>query len=637
MIDKIISYTIIVFFIIFPFFYLPITAESYEYNKMALLVLTDLVLIALTAVKIYQKRALEINKNPFTLPLFFLSVIFIISTLFQSPNIVVTLTTPLSTATIAAGFIFFLLLVLNLEGESIQNFVSFLIVDACLISVFILSQKLGIFPDNSYTPAGTLLSTAAFLSVITVYLLVKIINTLILKTDRDPQIIILHLLALLLTGGTAVFLTVQLATVQKPTILPFAFGWIIFLEVIKNLRTFALGVGPANFVTAFSLVKPVAFNNTPYWNLVFNSSSSFFLNLVTETGVFAGLFYLAILLKSLRLFKSPSGITLLFTLLLLIFLPANMTVFITAVILLAASSHHKPPAEISLKRFGILSSLIFLPVILLLAVSLYFGTKFYWAEVSFKESLDATLNGRGDLAYKLQNEAIVLNSSMDRYRVAFSRTSLALANAIASKSKLSDTDKQNIPNLVKQSIDQARTAVVLNRTNEINWDNLGRVYSALIGYAQGAENWAAYSFQQKLILDPTNPNTYLALVGLNLELNKFAEAEFLAGRAAALKPDLANAYYFLNLALQGQKKYKEAYNALQKAYSLLQPDSADSKKVAGELEELKKLVPKEATGAAQTETPARQTQNLKETPASTSAIQNLPEGLPTISLQQPPN
>ncbi|MBI3379677.1 hypothetical protein HY029_02910 [Candidatus Gottesmanbacteria bacterium] len=685
MIEKIIKYITVCFFILFPIFYLTITPESYEYNKMMLLVLTTSALLSLTVFKIAGQKPITITRNVFTFPIFFLSAIYLISSLFQSPNIILTLITPLSTSTIVAGFLFFILITYNLESQYIQKMISFLVLDACLISLFVLLQQVEMIPNNSFTPAGTLLSTTMFLAIISVYLLTKIVSYIkqskipILKTvlnapndraifeddtawqvqrnqDRagvsekfgietaSKENIILYLLAFLLITGTTVFLVIKLATTAKPILLPFTFGWIILLEVLKNIRTFLLGVGPANFVAAFSLTKPVAFNNTPFWNIIFTSSSSFFLNMATETGIFGGLFYIVILLKSIKLLKSPNmnhelstTITLLFSLLIQVFLPANMTVFITTIILLAAVGREKQDQVFPLHRVGWIVYIMILPIIFIVGIIGYYSGKFYLAEVKFKQSLDATLNNQGQLVYNLQNQAITLNPAIDRYHVAFSRTSLALANAISAKKELSDIDKQNIPNLVKQAIDQARNAILLNRLNEINWDNLGRVYSSLIGYAQGSENWAAYSFQQKLILDPFNPNTYLALTGLNLQLNKFTEAENLSRRAINLKPDLANAHYFLNLSLKGQKKYKEAYTELQKASSLLQADTEDGKKVAAELKELEKLVPKEEVTGSRTENTPNKSQTFEVNEATSSALQNTPDTLPTIALPQIPS
>ncbi|MCJ7739806.1 hypothetical protein MUP32_00620, partial [Candidatus Microgenomates bacterium] len=88
---------------------------------------------------------------------------------------------------------------------------------------------------------------------------------------------------------------------SKPYLLPFSYGLKIALEVMKDLKSLLLGIGPTNFMTAFTLGKSASINSTPFWNVIFTSSSSFFLNLVTESGLIAGTIYLFLFFKSLRL------------------------------------------------------------------------------------------------------------------------------------------------------------------------------------------------------------------------------------------------------------------------------------------------------------------------------------------------
>lgn len=649
MLDFAINKIILIFLILFPVFYLPITSESYEYNKMALLIVTVFLLFFLSILNIAKKRHITRRKSTFGIPLLLLAGIVSISTLFQSPNIVLALTTPLSVSTIVAGSILYFVLVHADMEDKIGRFMQILVFEAVIIAIFVILSFTGILPTSSFSPVGSLVSTFSFLSGILIYLISFIVAELMdkkLNWRYKITSLIPHIISFIFLLGTNVFLLSQLVTDKKPLILPFSFGWIIFLETLKSLRTLIFGVGSANFMTAFSLTKPFSFNATPQWNIIFTQSSSFVLNLATEAGLIAGLIYLIILFKSFRLLSSstsanlPYRISLIFVLILQIFLPSGMALFILTIILLYLSADKSKISEFSFARtlLAKLSAFTIIPIIVAVcAAVLYFAGKFYLAEVYFKNSLDHLVNKDGTAVYKDQDRAIAINPYLDRYHVAFSQTNLVLADNLAAKKDLSSTDKQNIPNLVKQAIDHARTAVILNRTNELNWDNLARVYSGLIGYAQGAENWSDYSFRGKLALDPTNPNTYIALSTLNLSLKNFPEAENMARRAVSLKPDLANAYYYLNLSLQGQKKYKEAYSELKVASSLVKPDSTDGKKIAGELEQLAKLVPKEETAApAQITGAPNAVQNLATDQATSSAIQNLPDQLPTISLPQLP-
>ncbi|MBM3283486.1 hypothetical protein FJY90_04485 [Candidatus Gottesmanbacteria bacterium] len=822
MISYLLKAIIYAFFFLFPLFYLPITSESYEYNKMALLLFVILVSVFLYSLKAVSQKSIIIIKSSFGTLLALLGAIALISTFLQSPNPAVSLATPLSATTLSLAPFLYLLLVYffhNLEksGSRSDNtyFLTIFVFNSILLSIFVILLYTGFLPKSQFTPAGNLLSTTMYLSVIAVYLISYLINYFltrkaegensklksqnaklsvrqaqdpeyiegqlktqnleeretkpkvsILETDliesqilnipflnfrtgdtiggftlngftmkgtpskgavrladehlmgvnrgrtrklesgekldtealynsekfvseelpnkdksdtealdtskksvsgklRDDEqsdaetlpepenftadssssIFIFYLISLVIIILALILLVFHLLTDQKPLILPFLYGWSIFLEVAKNLRTLLLGVGPANFITAFTLTKPLSFNYAPFWNVIFTSSSSFVLNLATEIGAISALIYLFLLLKSLKLLtavnqqaanKLPCLLSLIFALILQLVLPGNMSVFILTVILFALASEKKEIARINLSPLKRFSYLLILPVMILIIIVIYFSGRAYLAEVVFKKSLDALLNNQGKQAYDLQNQAISLNPFIDRYRLVYSQTNLALANALAAKQDLTNEDKQNIPRLVQQSIDQARSAVILYRTNSINWDNLGKTYSALSNFASGAQDWAITSYQQKILLDPLNPNNYLVLGKIYLNLKKYPEAQNHFSQAIKFKEDFANARYNLSIAYREQQKYQEAYQELQATAALLTADSLDAQKVAQEISELARLLPaKESTPSSQPETPS-QPQVLEETVPSPNDLINPLAPVSTIALPQPP-
>lgn len=642
MINQLITFSTAVFFFLFPLFHLTITSESYEYNKLALLIVFTLFFLLLFSLKIVKERKIVFLGSSFTLPLFFLATIVIISTLFQTPNIVLALTTPLSTTTIVFGFILFLLLIQSNQDIN-KNLFNIFIIDAVLLSLYVLAAYSDILPQNAFTPAGSLLATTIFLAVISVYLLAKAVpyflanrQTRFVQSDKPglEKSSYLYILALLLIGGTTIFLTIHLFTDQKPIILPFNHGWIIFLETLKNIKTLVMGMGPTNFLTAFTLGKSALFNQTPFWNIIFTSSSSFFLNLATEAGIIAGVIFFIIIIKVIKIIKSgyfPFILTLLFSLTLQIFLPSNMSVYILTIILLAFVSEKKTLFSVELSNLGKnIYFLLITPAVFIIVIS-YLAGRAYLAEVIYKQSLDALVNNRGGDAYNLQIQALKLNPYLDRYHLVFSQTNLAIANALASQKVISDEDKQRIPRLVQQSIDQARTAVTLYRTNVVNWDNLARIYAALTNYAKDADMWAETSYQQKLLLDPVNPNAHLSFGGFYLSQGKWDQAENLFRQAVNLKPDFANAHFNLGVALRQQKKYREAYSELSTALIFVSPNSTDSARIQEELD----LLPPEAATESEVTPPSLTTpQTLESVESSPSSLKNPSDSKPT--LPQPP-
>lgn len=644
MIENLTTAVIALFIFLFPLFYLQFTAESFEYNKMFFLFASVPVFFFLFVAKIIRLRRITLAKNPFTGIFFFLAGIAAISLFFQSPNYVISLTTPLSGATIIAGFLlsFF---ITNLIGPNTrEKLFDILVLDAILISAYVALLYLGFFPKSAFTPAGTVFSTALFLTVISVYLINKIIgkfrkNLSVGEADEGSQSgFNLEIVAFLIIFGTTVFLAFHLLSDQKPVILPWFYGWPIFLEVIKNIRMLLLGIGPANFITAFTLTKPLIINQSAIANTIFTSSSSFFLTLATENGILNAFFYLLLLVlavKKITLKNNPFILPLVTALILLLVFPGSMAVFILLVMLLTFADISPSGYSPDISGFGFLRFLLLVfPVSLMLAF-LYFGGRAYLAEAYFKKSLDAQLNNDGTSTYKFQKNAIDLNSYIDRYHAAFSQTSLAMANAVAAKDKLTEEDKQNIPRLIQQSIDQARAAVILFKTNAVDWDNLARIYSSLTNFAAGSFDWAVYSYRQKIIIDPANPQNYLALGRLFYNAKNYLDAEAQFRLAVRLKPDLAQTQYFLGLALSAQQKYQEADAAFQSALSLVPKDSPDARAVNQELEKMKSLLQPKTAPPSTESNAANQAQSLEINQAAPSSFQNI-QPLPTLVLSPPP-
>lgn len=638
MLDIVINRFIQFFIVFFPIFFLPVTADAIELPKMILLIIVSLSLCFLLGLKAVITKKITIRKSSFILPLFFLSGIYLIGSLIQSPNLTVSLTTPLSTATVIAGFLLYLSLISTTKPREHGILMGLVILAAVIISFWALAVFTGIIPFSKLGPAGSFLSTAIFLSIICVYLLGTLINFDKLRGQNR----LIYIIALFIITASLATLVFHLLTDNKPIILPYYFGWSVFLETLKNFKSLFLGVGPANFLPAFTLTKPLSFNSSPYWNVLFTTSSSYILNLATETGIPGVILYLSIFTKTILLIKSsftPLRLALLLSLVISLLLPINITVFILVIVLLAFSAKEEPEYAFNLFRTGILNYVLFLPVIFFTVSGLYLTGRVFLAEVAFKSSLDASVNNMGTDAYNYMRDAVILNPYLDRYHLAFSQLNLALANALAGKNELTDTDKQNIPRLIQQSIDEGRSAAALYRINPVNWENLGNTYQSLINFAPGSENWAVESYKQKLVLDPYNPNNYLSLGKLYVRMKKYEDAEIFLQQAVNLKPDLATPHYVLGSVYRLQKKYPDAYRELQTALAYLTPSTDDAQKVNQELQTISKLLPGDIP-AIKTEIETSDqlhNQSLEDIGSTPAAFPRFNKLLPTISLEKPPD
>jgi tetratricopeptide (TPR) repeat protein len=594
MLYKIRSIFLALFFLLFPLFFLPVTIDPYDFNKLLLLWCIIIICLLISVIRVVKKGSVKIIKSPYILPLFLITAITLISALIQSPNFTLTLITPLGTGTIIAGFILFLILS-QIPGSRREKYFLILIFDGVLLSLYTFAMYRGFIKKDFFSPAGNLLSTASFLAFIAFYSVLRIINSRFRHSKRLSTIVYCAALLIILPG--LILLLIHLTTDQVPVILPLIFGIKIFTEIFKNLRTSLLGVGSANFLTAFTLVKPPALNQTPLWNITFTSSTSFFLTLATENGLISTISYLVLIfITAINLIKkSPvpwaMRTCLLLMLIACLFLPLSMTNFIFFVVLLAFSQKETSIIEIRLPKSKIISLLGGIPVFILILFIAYATARIYLGEVFYHRGITELSQSQGTNSYKDLTQAVRYNPYPDRYRLALSQTDLGLANALAGKKNLSEEDKQNIPKLVSQSIEEARAAIILNRTNPANWDNLSRIYATLSNFAQGAQNWAVDSAKQMLALDPVNPSVHLTVGGYYLRAKRFAEAEIAFREAINLKPDLSNAHYNLAVALRAQEKYKEAQTELSATIALLPTGSEIKPKVEEELNNLEKSIP----------------------------------------------
>lgn len=643
MLPKIIRFILIVFFFVFPLFFLPITPDYYEFNKMSLLVVTVLILFFLYSTHLASRQKFTLLSGSYSLPLFALASLAVISTLFQSPNIAVAISTPLSTVCWVSGFILYFLLI-NILRENFlsQDFtplkphqiMDIFVLDATIISFYVLLFVTGIIPKKTFTPAGNLLSTAIFLCVIAFYLILKIIFVLRNKnadrTTREETLkytleenlireklevisetqlsedektasgqtnLIFYLFSIIFTTGAIFALVYMFSTQAKPLLLPFPFGWSIFLDVVKNVKTLLLGVGPSNFLTAFTLAKPIEINASAVWYVLFTSSSSFLLNISTELGIVAPIIFFLIMIKTIRslLDKTLSEeskiivFTCIIALVIEIMLPINMVVFMLTIVLLALSSHTAESFSIDTLS-GKKNYFFLIPIGFILLIAFISTGKIYLGEYYFKKSLDAMVAGNGTLAYNYQQKALSQNPGLDRYHLAVSQTSFALANALATKKELTTDEKQTIPRLLNQSIDEARNAVSLYRTNPLNWDNLAITYSLLINFAKDSENWAIESYKQKIQLEPVSPSNHMLLGKLYFATKKDEEAAQEFREAIRLKPDLSSSHYNLGLILKEMKKPEEAKIEFGTALKL-STDDKEKKSIEQDLADLDKINP----------------------------------------------
>lgn len=603
-INKIISWSIIILVGLIPLFFLTFSSEFYDFNKNILLLIVSLLLLSIWFLKMVLEKKVTFHRTAFDLPILAIAGAFILSTIITAPNKLETLWLPNGTGMIIALTFLYFVISNNLKQNDQIKVLSSLIISGTILSLITIYQFVGLgetfITDDSlwsflkvktWTPVGNLLPLAIFL-VVSLSLAITRIYTNWKENQREFPLYLHLFFSLLLTASLAIALF-QLFTSAKILLLPYSTSWAIAVEAFKNGKIFLFGVGPKSFLDAFSQFRPLSYNLTPLWLVRFNNSSNFYLQLITTVGLVGFLSFIYLIWKIIK--TRPLSVIhypLFLILIIFLFLPVNFLLLFVFYLLVALLANRLTTHEYH-EEGKILPWAIFIPALLVVLSSLFFIGRVYAAEVFFERSLNNLRQNDGTAAYNNQIKATQLNPFYDVYRVSYSQTNLLLADAIASKTSISDQDRQNITTLIQQSISEAKTAVSLNKNKITNWENLANIYRQLINFAEGADQWTISTFRQAINLEPTNPDLKLKLGGVYYALGNYDEAIIWFQKTVDNKPNLANGYYNLSAAYKEKGDFKKAHEMMQITLNLVPTDSISYQTARTELEELAKKLPAE--------------------------------------------
>src|SRR5690606_17790613 len=100
---------------------------------------------------------------------------------------------------------------------------------------------------------------------------------------------------------------------------------------------------------------------------------------------------------------------------------------------------------------------VLVAVLLVGLVSLtYFVGRSYAAQVLMNESSKAILDNDAVSAYQQQQAAVKLNPNLDQHRRRYAATNMLIAIAISNKVDMSESDQQQVTQLIQQAIREAR-------------------------------------------------------------------------------------------------------------------------------------------------------------------------------------
>lgn len=682
-IESISFYIVLIVVLLLPVFFLPITTDSLELPKQLLFVTATLLLLLLFGLKGVFEHKVTFRRTPFDLAVAVIFVVVLISTIVSPAKA----TSIVASIPFFAVLIFYFLLTntaVNQERERIL--ISAALLSGAIVAILNVLQFLKIYilpyalaKAAGFSLTGSLLTSIMLLASLLPIGLMFVFSHLRKKQDELWSGFFLGTTILLVAGGAIAMY--QLMTTAKPLLLPQDTGLRTALQPLGvNFQTALFGTGPGTYLYNFTRFKDPALNaNSTLWNIRFTSSSSFFLEMLSTLGVVGAISFLFLAFRLISSFLKNGnydlgtlGISLSLVLLIVlsIFLPFSFVLLAFLFILLGLYAIHLGNEKshqiydvtisvvalkkglISLEReparhssatdilphllFGLLLLLGVLLLLPLIPGNMY---NYIVSDITFQQALVAANANQAKQTYDLQNQAILMFPNRALYHRVFAQTNLLIANSIATTAQAGGTlnpqDRQNIITLAQQAINFGRNAVTLAPLDVANWENLTGIYRGLIGFAQSADQFSIASAQQAISLDPTNPFLWITLGGLYYQLGQYDNAIQQFNQAINLKRDYANAYYNLGHAYEAKgdaASLTTALGAYQQVKALVEPGSADAKKIDDEIAVLKTKLPEPAKEAeAKTGETAGQEPLKVNTP---SAV--LPTQKPPVEVKGPP-
>lgn len=719
-IDTLLNYVPVLLSFLIPVWFLPITVEFFEFNKLTLLVTATVLMLILWAAKIAITRQVIIAKSKVDWGILAFSLVLILSTVFSVHK-----TTSIFGSTgrwypglfgVLALVVYYYITASNLTAANVKKIVFGLLAGATLSSLVSLLAYYNIFLGSASflaTPAFSLTGstlTAMLLAIVAVVAALGLIpttNNIIVKTSmvlatlinayfvlaiHDYAFIGLLVVAVAIlvmyTGVkrvkenvvhysvaaaglvlSAVILFVPLFTdittnknFPRPVTLPVGQSWLIASSTIREMPL--LGSGPSTFYLKFPQFRTLGMNYTDFWTFRFDKPFNEFFNILTTMGILGFLAYGLFSVKVVKLGwdtldKEESNFLAIAQTSMVVMVLANLVTystvvsdfllftFIAAVVAIKANvgqnNSYEDQSVASLTNWTqvaggrnaakqeYLHLIAITPVLGLAAVGAFLNYKAYAGEFYMRSALNKAVSNDATSAYNFMVKAIQENPQMESYHNTFAQTNLALANALAGKQNLSDSEKQSVQQLIAQAIRSA--TVSTERVNPASvgaWEVRGGIYKSIMAIAKDANDFAINSYTQAIRLDGTNPLLRLQLGGVYYANGKYLEAANLFKNSVDLKNDYANGWYNLAQALVQLKDYKNAQVALETVQKLVPADSQDAQKVAQELDDVKA----KAAAAPATTADTKPTVDQLTAPTAPTTTQQQPLTNPSQTTEQ---
>lgn len=594
--------------IVTPIFILPIIDTPLIRGKILLALLTGLVFLIFFALRSIKYKKFELNWTPFSFYLVLFGFSALLSSFFSSQYSIDSL--------LGLGGVYLAMTVIALFGGSLikknlDKFNTYLVISSLVLIVLSVLDMFGfgvaklltlIFKYEIPKGLGFNLSGSTFIAL--QLLLVTLVSS-VAEIIHKKMISALHLFAIpVIIFGLVLFgFSLLPGKETSLSLQPFQSSWNVAIQSLKTTRSALIGFGPNSYLDVFYKYKPLWLNNTDKWNVAYNTANNVPLTFIPTLGLIGFIVwclfvikFFSVVLKNKETLKLSSTWAIITILLIQLFTPINIVLFIILAISLAYWSAEQKGNNWIFEGFVITKGqnprtikakavIYTISVITLLGVfpALFIIGKNYLALYKIYRANAKMMSNEAVAVYDNLRQAVALSPYIDTTRRNYALVNMQIAIALSNKKDATDQEKEQVVQLVNQAIQEAKAATVINPNNTTNWLVLAEIYKQLIGIAEGADQWTVTAMVNAIETNPNNPLLRINLGELFLNHNNPEQAASFYGQAINLKPDLAMGYYQLGRAGIAAKDYKTTKVAWEKAITLLPQDSPDYKTIQEQL------------------------------------------------------
>jgi cytochrome c-type biogenesis protein CcmH/NrfG len=397
----------------------------------------------------------------------------------------------------------------------------------------------------------------------------------VLKRSRISVLALILLLVSALFSFTGETLGNALSVALDVSSLEVRPSWQGTADVLKSTyrESALLGSGPNTFSLQWVSGRPLAVNETIFWNVDFPAGIGNVPTLFITTGLLGALawllFFALFLYGGFRaLLKSTVEDGFAYYLVLTSFLAAvylfvfqvvyvpstalTVLAFVMAGICFAALRHTDALKERRLvfseaPKLGFVAVLSISLVLILLSAALYQGGVRYAATYYFQSSVDeVNTTGNLDAAEARATRALQF-VDLDIYHQLLTEIGMLRLNQIVNSTEGTVEDRRaRFQSELGKTIGHAQRATELRPDNFQNWLTLGRVYQAVVPLQiQGAYENARQSFERAQALAEHQPQVYLSLAELEAVNQDYVAAKAHLERALEEKRNYTAAVFLL--------------------------------------------------------------------------------------------